>query len=87
MKLAGRKRSLVVTALLVGGILVAAGVILPREPGAGAGSEAAPRLRVRVVTLRRVVRAGVVEEGGFLKARRDVTISAERPGRVVGFPV
>ena len=42
---------------------------------------------VRVQTLTRESMPGEVNVGGFLRAREDVTISAERAGRVVALPV
>jgi multidrug efflux pump subunit AcrA (membrane-fusion protein) len=45
------------------------------------------RARVEVVRLRRQRLAGEVRAGGFLRARHDATISAERAGRVAALPV
>ncbi len=42
---------------------------------------------VRVIALKREAGPGEVTVGGFLRARNDITISAERGGRVVAFPV
>lgn len=53
------------------------------EPDA---SLAPPRARVRAEKLELRRLAGQVRAGGFLRARADVTISAERAGRVVAFP-
>jgi multidrug efflux pump subunit AcrA (membrane-fusion protein) len=47
----------------------------------------AVRAPVAVVPLRRQRLAGEVRAGGFLRAHADVTISAERPGRLVALPV
>jgi multidrug efflux pump subunit AcrA (membrane-fusion protein) len=45
------------------------------------------RARVEVTPLRRQRLAGEVRAGGFLRAQRDATISAERAGRVAALPV
>ena len=56
-----------------------------QEGAVGAGEPA--KARVRTVELRPRALSGLVRVGGFLRARQDITISAERAGRVVGLPV
>lgn len=87
MKLPGKTRSLAFTALIVGSILAVAAAVRPGQPEDVPGPAGSGRRPVRVVQLVERRLDTVVHEGGFFKARRDVTLSAERAGRVVRFPV
>jgi multidrug efflux pump subunit AcrA (membrane-fusion protein) len=62
-------------------------VALKKGAQAGASGESATaRVAVDVVEIVSEALPGEVRAGGFLRAREDVTISAERPGRVVALP-
>ncbi len=87
MKLRGKTRSLAFTALIVGSIFAIAAAVRPGQPEDVPGPAGSGRRPVRVVQLAERRLDTVVHEGGFFKARRDVTLSAERAGRVVRFPV
>ena len=71
--------------LLTGAIAVAA--ILRGTQAAPPSAGGAVRLRVDVAELRARSLPGVVRASGFLRAETDVTVSAERAGRVVDLPV
>jgi len=77
------------TAVLSGVIFLAAVALAGLLGGRDVrpGTVAAARARVQVTSLRREVLPGEVSAGGFLRAREDVTVAAERAGRVVDLPV
>jgi len=57
------------------------------RPAPAPAAPAVARAAVRVAPVERRGLPGEVRAGGFLRAREDVTVSAERPGRVVRLPV
>jgi len=76
----------ITSGVVVGAIALA--VLLRNGAQADADGGGAPaKARVRTVELMPRALPGVIRAGGFLRARSDVTISAERAGRVVGLPV
>ncbi len=66
---------------------VALVVMLQRDPGDSARAEEVVSVSVETMVVRRTALAGELRAGGFLRAVRDVTISAERAGRVIELPV
>lgn len=80
------QRSTWITAIVLLGA-VALAVILEATKAEPAPAAENVSVRVRVIEAKRAVLPGVVAAGGFMRARADVTLSAERAGRVVALPV
>ena len=78
MKLRGKTRSLAFTALIVGSIFAIAAAVRPGQPEDVPEPAGSGRRPVRVVQLAERRLDTVVHEGGFFKARRDVTLSTVR---------
>ena len=68
-------------------VAVAVAAILRGTQAAPPTAGEAVRLRVEVAELRARSLPGIVRASGFLRAETDVTVSAERAGRVVALPV
>ena len=74
-----------ISAILVVAALLFAVALGGRDTLPSPTEDARARVRVRRISPERL--AGEVRAGGFLRARADVTVSAERGGRVLGLPV
>ena len=80
------RTTLVTGAVLVGAVALAAG--LGSQRGTSAALESSPvPLAVRTESFARRALQSEVSAGGFLRARQDVTVSAERQGRLVALPL
>ncbi len=78
------------TTWLTGGVLIVAVVLaalLGLRDAQPAPEVEVARARVEVIRLQRRRLPGEVRAGGFLRAHKDATISAERAGRVAALPV
>ncbi len=80
-------RSTLIAAAIVAGVLALALAFAPGRPAQASGEEGSARVRVRVEALVARSLAREVRAGGFVRARRDVTLFAERAGRVVDLPI
>lgn len=78
------------TTWVTGGVLLVAVVLaalLGLQDAQPAAAVEVVRAQVKAIRLRRRRLPGEVRAGGFLRAHKDATISAERAGRVVALPV
>ena len=80
------KRSTWITALVVIGA-IATNAILEATKAEPAPIRDDTQVRVETIRARAVALSGSWSAGGFLRARADITISAERAGRLVELPV
>jgi membrane fusion protein (multidrug efflux system) len=74
------------TILLLAGAIAVSAILHGTQAAPPTASETV-RLRVDVAELRARSLPGIVRASGFLRAETDVTVSAERAGRVVDLPV
>lgn len=81
------RRSTLLSAVVVAALLGASALLWPRPPVSGPPAGTAAATPVRLATVEEIALARVARATGFLRARHEVTIRAERPGRVVALPV